>query len=185
MDTDEPATTKKKKSRGARLSKSEREARRDARLAAAEDDAAGGELLAERLARLRSLVESGSWDAAATLGAESMPLAVALVRALLPTDRLRQLTHVARKLATAVGAPPLRSLVDEAAAQGRCREAAALARGLGLASAEEVFGFGGLHDLALGCFERGALAEGAEILGTDLPLQLGARADSKVAPNLC
>jgi hypothetical protein len=36
------------------------------------------------------------------------------------------------------------------------------------------FRFGGIHDLALGCFERGAVADGAEILGGSPPLQLAA-----------
>jgi len=91
-----------------------------------------------------------------------------------------------------IGAAPLLRLVDEAADAGFNTSAAALARGLlasgGAATAADGdisaggesalvgarFGFGGLHDLALACFERGAVGEGAEILGGSRALQLAA-----------
>jgi hypothetical protein len=91
-----------KKSRGARLTKAEREARREARLAVAQNDAEGGEALEARLSRLAQLVAAEQWDAASTLGSESLPLAVALVRALLPLGRDRQVAHAARRVANTV-----------------------------------------------------------------------------------
>lgn len=96
------APARKKKSRGARLSKAEREARREARLAVAQNDAQGGEALEARFSRLLQLVAAEQWDAASTLGSESVPLAVALVRALLPVGRDRQLAHAARRVANTV-----------------------------------------------------------------------------------
>ena len=262
-------THKPRRRRGARMSKAEREARREARLSAAKQDEMGGELLEARMRRLEQMIEKGEWDLASTLAAQSHPLAQALLRALVPTGRVRLIEHAARKLATTVrlpicttaasadtnrarncpcpspsrltappyacaqvGVQPLLGLVDEAAEAGKGREAAALARGLllpahrakahandftpdvevqhGIGSAADEsrapscawhgedalahdldtdadaeslaaagaelvarrFRFGGLHDLALSCFERGSVAEGAEIIGRRWPLQV-------------
>jgi proline dehydrogenase len=101
------ASAPKKKSRGARLSKAEREARRDARLAAAQTDAEGGEALEARSSRLLQLVAAEQWNEALSLGSESLPLAVALVRALLPIGRDRQVAHAARSVAKTVRAADL------------------------------------------------------------------------------
>ena len=180
----EPAA-RKKKSRGARLSKAEREARREARLASAADDAAGGAPLERRRTALRSLVASEQWDAAAALGCESTVLALELLRALAGSGRERLLTHTARRLADVLGAASLAPAVEEAAAAHRYRDAAAIVRGVGVSGAScsseaggagggsaGGYSFGGVHELALRCFERGEVAEGAEILGGEPRLQL-------------
>ena len=68
MDLPEPTTggaPKKQRSRGARLSKAEREARREARQAAATDDLQHGEAFEARRAALLGHAAVGDWDRAA------------------------------------------------------------------------------------------------------------------------
>ena len=87
MDGDTPPSEgkqKKPRSRGARLSKAEREARREARQAAASADLQHGEAFEARRAALLGHAAAGEWDAAATLGGASVPLALELFGQLLP-----------------------------------------------------------------------------------------------------
>ena len=84
---------RKKRNKGAKLSKAEREARREAReqLAAA-DGALGGEYEGRR-AQLRMHAAAGQWDEACMLGVQSGALAHELCTALIERANLRQLSH--------------------------------------------------------------------------------------------
>ena len=172
MELDEggAGAKKKKKSRGAKLSKAEREARRELRLNAAAADSAGGAALEERRARLLAHVAAGEWDESLSLAVESAPLANALVRALVPLGRHRQLAHAGRRLVQTLPLDALTPLVAEALDTGNAAAAASLARGLGVAAA-----FGPrLVDGALRAFEDGRVAEGAEAIGSEPCTQLAA-----------
>ena len=92
---------KKRKSRGAKLSKAEREARREQRLHAATADNQGGLAFQGRQAQLLAHVAMNCWDEALALGVESVPLARELVRALVPLRRHRQLVHAGRRFVQA------------------------------------------------------------------------------------
>ena len=138
MDGDAPSGTppegkqKKPRSRGARLSKAEREARRDARQAAASADEQHGEAFETRRAALLGHAAAGEWDAAATLGGASVPLALELFGQLLPRGSPRQIVHFAARVAKTVPVEALAALVQQTADGGAPEKAAALARGLGL-----------------------------------------------------
>ena len=99
MDGDAPSGTpppegkqKKPRSRGARLSKAEREARREARQVAASADEQHGEAFETRRAALLGHAAAGEWDAAATLGGATVPLALELFGQLLPRGSPRNQT---------------------------------------------------------------------------------------------
>ena len=167
FDASAPAPPKKKKSRGARLSKAEREARREAREAAAVEDTAGGSDTFEvRRTRLQLLVSRSEWDEAASLGCESLPLARDLVRALVKLNRHKLLTHCAARAARTLPVEALAELVQEALDEGRLAAAVALARGLGVL---ERFDFA---EHALIAYETGATQEAADALGSEPQLQL-------------
>ena len=134
MQTDaaEKDGARKKKSKGARLSKAEREARREARQAAASADEQQGDAFASRRSALLGHVAAGDWDRAAALGGESLPLAIEFIGGqLLRLARPRQVTHFGRRVAQTVPVAALEPLVQQAAAAGLFESAAALARGLG------------------------------------------------------
>ena len=150
-------------SRGAKLSKAERLARRDARLAAAASDASDASAFEGRRAALLAHVSSQEWDAALALGGESVPLATALVHALLPLGRLKILAHCGRRLARTLGADALRPLVAAARGDGRVAAAVALARGLGIEAELDV------PELVLRSLEDGQLDEANDIVGADGP----------------
>jgi predicted nicotinamide N-methyase len=167
FDASAPEPSKKKKSRGARLSKAEREARREAREAAAVEDTAGASGTFEvRRKRLQLLVSRSEWDEAASLGGESLPLARDLVRALVKLNRHKLLTHCAARAARTLPVEALAELVQEALDEGRLAAAVALARGLGVL---ERFDFA---EHALIAYETGATQEAADALGSEPQLQL-------------
>ena len=178
MDGDAPSGTpppegkqKKPRNRGARLSKAEREARREARQAAANADEQLGEAFEARRAALLGHAAAGEWDAAATLGGASVPLALELFGQLLPRGSPRQIVHFAARVAKTVPVEPLVALVQQTADGGAPEKAAALARGLGLGvgPAEPV----DLPGLVLAALEARGLDGGVrELLVGDGALQL-------------
>ena len=88
---------RKKKSRGVRRSKAEREARQQVRLAAAVEDSTPGATYEARRERLLLNVSCCEWNEACCLGMESVRLAEQLMRALIPLGRLKLLTHCAAR----------------------------------------------------------------------------------------
>ena len=95
-----PARAQRKKSRGAKRSKSEREERRAQREAAARGDlgAASEDITSadfkERLTRLQQYIECSAWNEAIRLGGESVQLADALISGLQPLGRHKVIAHI-------------------------------------------------------------------------------------------
>eukprot|EP00965_Chrysotila_dentata_P133630 4419237-Pleurochrysis_carterae.AAC.2 len=95
------------KSKGARLTKAEREARREAKqqqaALAAITDEQQGEAFNVRAGELAGLVAAARWDDACVLGSESVPLALRLLKSVREAGRTRFLAHTARRLAQCLG----------------------------------------------------------------------------------
>ena len=161
----------KKKRRGVRLSKQEREARQQQRLAVAQGSVLPSEdptreAFCERRQRLLLHVEHGQWNEAGALGAETVQLAEELLRALEPLDRHKLTTHLAATVVKTVPSAALAHLVQHALDQERVAYAAALARGLALAEPVD------LVAPILRCYESGRVQEAADALGGDRPMEL-------------
>jgi hypothetical protein len=104
------ADAAKKKSRGVRLSKADREARKEQRLAAAQgkvgaaSEDTSDDAFAARRAQLLQHVARAEWQDAGALGKESLQLAKELLRAMLPLGRHKLAAHLAAQMTMAVPA---------------------------------------------------------------------------------
>ena len=121
---------RKKKSRGVRLSKAEREARQQQRRVATENGGTAGSDYESHRERVLLHVSRCEWDEACLLGQTSVHLAQELLQALVPLGRLKLLTHCSARAASTLSAEPLLHLVQRAFDQGRVAAAVAIARGL-------------------------------------------------------
>ena len=161
-----PGPQRKKKSRGVRLTKAEREARQQQRLTAAADDIKPGAAFEARRGRLLLHVSRCEWNEACQLGQESVQLAHELMGALIPLGRHKLLTHCAARMSATVTSDSLLGLVQRALDDGQVAAAVAVARGIGVLDRIDV------AEHVLRAYEAGRVQEAVDAIGGEAPLQL-------------